>query len=77
MDSSFLLIVMFWGAIIYSSFRSTLIMCRRGMGGRGAMTPEMMTQYDKDGNGELSVEERTAMREAMRAGGMRPAGATQ
>ncbi|MDA3835092.1 MAG: EF-hand domain-containing protein [Spirochaetales bacterium] len=47
------------------------------MGGRGAMTPEMMTQYDKDGNGELSVEERTAMREAMRAGGMRPAGATQ
>ncbi|MBN2686039.1 MAG: hypothetical protein JXR40_12220 [Pontiellaceae bacterium] len=47
-----------------------------GMGapGAGAMPPEMMSQYDKDGDGQLSEEERTAMREAFRAGGMtRPA----
>jgi hypothetical protein len=37
---------------------------RRGQ--RGAPSPEMIKEFDKDGDGQLSDEERTAMREAMR-----------
>jgi hypothetical protein len=43
---------------------------RPGRGGPGAtrtMPPEMIKEYDKDGDGKLSDTERTAMMEAMKA----------